>query len=232
MLDFSSIKIILFSKIPLAGFAKTRLSKEVGEDKAMQIFKCLLRIHARNYQSLKKKYPAITFEVHLAFPDTMSYRKAKLTFKSAFPFKCEYFAQGTGGLKGRMLEAMQKSQIADLTVLHGSDVAGLNYSHFLCSILQPELACIAPSNDGGYGLISCPAGFLDNNLFPKPGSEDTLSQLVNHLQRHGIPSRVIAPIFDLDTLEDCLFYKNSASHESKFNPNYASNSALMDAIPS
>jgi glycosyltransferase A (GT-A) superfamily protein (DUF2064 family) len=228
--DLSSIKVILFSKIPLAGFAKTRLSKEIGEEKAMQIFKCLLKVHAANYESLQNKYPAITFEAHLAFPDKMSYRKAKSTFISSFPFKCEYFAQGPGGLKTRMIEAMQKSQISDLTILHGSDVAGLKYSHFLCSILQPELACIAPSNDGGYGFISCPAGFLDNNLFPETGKADTLSELLNHLQHHGIPSRIIASVFDLDTYEDCLSYKSSVNQASNFNSIYTSNLALMDAI--
>ena len=217
MLNHTTLKVILFTKIPLNGFAKTRLSDEVGVEKAILLFKKLLDIHASNYKKLRKRHPDIIFEAHLAFPDNLSLKSAKKIFKSAFPFNCRLYSQSKGGLKTRMLQAMQKSEITDITVLHGSDVAGLNYSHFFTSFLQPEFVCISPSNDYGYGLISCPAGFLNNNFFPEHTAEDTLAALLKHLQKTGVPCRVIAPVFDIDTLTDYHLFKTNITQNSAKN---------------
>ena len=142
------IRIIIFAKAPLPGFAKTRLIPALGAEGAARLAQRMLR------HTVSEALAADAGEVELCVsPDPTS--PQWLAFHDA-TWNVGWHAQGEGDLGERLARATRRATASGRRVLLiGTDCPGLTARHLrmAASELRNHDAVIAPSLDGGYVLL-------------------------------------------------------------------------------
>ena len=153
-------RIVVFAKVPLAGFVKTRLIPALGAQGAAALASRMLSY------TLAQALAAGEQAVELC----MSPAPLDAAWKSvARPQAVESSAQGEGDLGERMNRAMNRALARQQgpVLLMGTDCPALNTAHILEAARQLEQhdAVLVPAADGGYVMIGlrlpCPSLFND-----------------------------------------------------------------------
>ena len=73
--------------------------------------------------------------------------------------------------------------------------------------LEENACVIGPSRDGGYYLLGLdrPCGELFENI--EWSTDQVLKTTLRHAQRLGLDCQTLAESFDIDTLDDALYFK-------------------------
>lgn len=185
--------LLIFIKNPVKGEVKTRLAQTVGDDKALAVYKELLKITKSVSRTLTINkqvwYSSFIEEDDLWRED--SYTK--------------HLQQGTN-LGQRMKNAFQQSFATDFkkVVIIGSDCAELRTSILqqAFKLLDKHEVVIGPSLDGGYYLLGM------SNYYPtlfeqkKWGSPSVFEETIRQLQKMNISYQLLPVLNDIDTEED------------------------------
>lgn len=189
------MRVILFAKAPIAGYAKTRLIPALGARGAASFHQQLVTHSLRTLCALRD----VNVELHYSEPHPFFWRLARR-------YHCRLVPQVSGDLGRRMLESLRQGLAPALII--GSD----------CPLITPQLVrrCIEalechelvllPAEDGGYGLIGCQKPRHDalSMLFENMpwGTAQVLEKTRAAAAKAQLRIRELETIWDIDTPED------------------------------
>lgn len=211
--------LAVFFKIPEKGRVKTRLAKEIGDDKALEIYKGLLlkTINlAETFHSIRQVKLFAFFDGKCLLRNTEFFN-----LKRAWRFIPQ--ERGDLGIKlkraGDLLLALNFKKV----VMIGSDcpVISVEYLREAYANLEKYPVVIGPAKDGGYVLIGFNYLFKDRLflLFDDLPFETT-RLLEKTLKRLSPGDYYLLPgLFDIDTLEDYQNYLYQDSTAKDWLPN-------------
>lgn len=183
--------LLIFTKNPVAGKVKTRLAKDLGNEKALEIYKFLL------FHSVKFTSP-IKSEKHVYYSDTVNpndiwdndiYIKKKQSGKD---------------LGERMYNAFNDGFEKDYKriIIIGSDMYDIDSEVVEKAFreLKDHDYVIGPAEDGGYYLFGMKA--LNSNVFKNKnwGSSSVLEDTLKDLEDKNV--KLLEILNDVDVLED------------------------------
>lgn len=195
-------RLILFSRLPLAGRAKTRLTPALGAEGAAILQDRVARRLAGRMQTLAERMP---LELELCY--TGGKREQAQAWLGP-SFTCR--EQGSGHLGVRMARALERAlkQGAPKAVLVGSDLPGLDEAILeeAFQALDRSPLVLGPSLDGGYYLVG--------QSRPVPGLLDephwrSLAALSARAKALGLEPVLLPPLRDLDTPDDLAYWREN-----------------------
>jgi rSAM/selenodomain-associated transferase 1 len=142
-----SCKIIVFAKAPIAGFAKTRLARVIGDEAAARLATRMLSETVA--QAVAANVGAV--EICCA-PDTCH---AQFVIEQAL-HNVSLSSQGEGDLGERMQRAFDRTlKTHRHAIIIGTDAPALQAAHLqqAANALSSHAAVFAPAHDGGYVLV-------------------------------------------------------------------------------
>lgn len=191
--------VLLFIKSPEKGRVKSRLSKAIGEDAALDIYKSLV---CRTVDKLRESNYLFT----LCFYPPGSGAIVRNWLGDTY----RYEPQTGSDLGERMKNAFIRSFSTGMekVVLIGSDIPGLSVSLIDQALvaLDTRGAAIGPANDGGYYLI----GFNDDAFLTEIfeaiewGTDSVYCRTMSVFKEKGIDVHVLPLLTDVDTYEDLV----------------------------
>jgi rSAM/selenodomain-associated transferase 1 len=193
--------LIIFLKYPEKGKVKTRLAKEIGNEKALLIHKKLVskilnQINHNNYDISICYYPKDKNREVIKWINIKDYK---------------YVPQKGTDLGIKMLNAFIDSLSSGYkrTVLIGTDCLEINDSIISKSfhLLEGNDLVLGPATDGGYYLIGLKTIF--ESLFQNISwsTDKVLKQTLNRVKELNIEYKFLDFCNDIDTLEDLNNYK-------------------------
>ena len=193
--------LILFLKYPEKGRVKTRLDKDIGNEKALLIYKKLVskilnQIDSNNY-NISIYY----------FPEN---KKNEVKKWINLP-NIKYLPQSGDDLGARMLNAFKDSISLKYTktVIIGTDCLEINDNIISKSfyLLDDSNLVLGPATDGGYYLIGLKA--VVETIFQDIhwSTEKVLKQTINKAKEIKLSYKFLDFLSDIDTLEDLNNYK-------------------------
>ena len=188
--------IILFVKAPKPGFVKTRLARDVGYEKACDIYKSLCEKIIT-----EAKQTNFDLEIHY-FPE-----KDMATVRSWLGTDFKFYPQ-----KGDDLgDKMQNSIFAALkrgykkVILAGSDIRDLNKEVFESGFKNIDKnPVLGPCEDGGCYLIGVDAASFKESYFHniKWSIETVLEDTLKKMKEAGLTPYLLTMLSDIDTIND------------------------------
>ena len=201
--------LVMFIKFPEQGQVKSRLAKDLGEEKSAELYRCfiedlLARFSKRDYRFQIAFYPAVK----------------ECEIKEMFGNDFLYIPQSGEDLGERMKNAFSRcfSGGPRSVVIIGSDVPDLPawiVEEAFFSLGDHD-AIIGPSVDGGYYLIGFRKETFNPAIFtgPKWGNEDVFQQTMTILQEGGALVYTLPVWQDIDRPEDiAILIKNNEKSE-------------------
>lgn len=195
--DTNNQCILFFAKSPIKGQVKTRLSAEIGDDQAVELYKCFVEDLIALLEGLK-----LHFKCCFRPPD------AKQVFIKWLGQKHCYIPQTGDNLGERLENAFRMTFEENFTkaLVIGSDSPDLP-ADFLREALQAldtYDAVVGPCLDGGYYLI----GFTKQSFVPQVFEGVSWStplvcgQTLNTLRKHKLKVYLLPRWYDVDVLSD------------------------------
>ena len=184
--------IILF-KNPLLGKVKTRIAKDLGDTKALEVYDKLLN----HTLSITKQLPVEKYLYYGFFIDEND------QWEPEFYKKC---LQEPGSLGDRMTIAFQEVLLKhDRVVIIGSDCIELSSEILLEAFesLKKKDFVIGPTFDGGYYLLGMNAFHPEVLQGISWSSEKVYTQTTSKIKSLGLSFASLRKLHDVDYLEDC-----------------------------
>ena len=201
--------IVVFAKAPQAGRVKTRMCPPLSLSQAAELYAHLLEdVLAATAEIARDLHLDAVLAVHPTDACADVARDAPACFRVV--------GQRGRSLGERMSWAVREAAAsgASRILLRGSDspvLDGATVAEARAALDDADLA-ICPDRDGGYNLIALRGptpGLFDHPMSTDSALDDTLA---NAAQR-GLRAHLLAPSFDLDTIED-LRWLAAARRES------------------
>jgi rSAM/selenodomain-associated transferase 1 len=190
--------ILIFAKAPVPGFAKTRLARQIGEEKAAALAAHMLE------HTVAAAVAANVGPVQLCCaPDTAH---------SAFQYAAQNHGvslveQGEGDLGARLHRAFCCAlTLYRGAIIIGTDAPGLDAAHLRQAsvALQQKRAVFAPASDGGYALVGLtgpvPALFEDMAW----STSSVMASTRERLRCAGLEWIELEQVHDVDEPEDLV----------------------------
>ena len=147
----SACKIIVFAKAPVAGFAKTRLARVIGDEAAAALASRMLS------ETVAQAVAAAVGPVEICCaPDASHAQFAIEQARHNVSLIVSLTEQGDGDLGARMSRAFDRALSEYQTVIIiGTDAPGLQAAHLhqAAKALSSHAAVFAPAHDGGYVMV-------------------------------------------------------------------------------
>jgi uncharacterized protein len=176
-------RLVLFTRFPVAGKAKTRLIPKTGEQGAADIHR---RLTEKTVTTLRQS----GFSLEIAYTGANEF-----DFADWLGNDIRYVLQAEGDLTAKLLAMLDPAPV----IFFGADTPDLLYHHVKQAVdaLSEHDVVIGPAEDGGYYLIGVKQQF-DFLFTDMPWSSDAvLPETLKRLAAHGIKP------FMLETLSDC-----------------------------
>ncbi len=187
--------LIIFIRNPEKGKVKSRLAKDLGEGRTLEVYKFLLQ-HTRDVCADADVHRFVFYSDYINLNDAWNE-----------PCFAKHLQEGDD-LGERMMNAFAK--VFDFgferIAIIGSDCYELTTAHLDDAFAQLEEfdAVIGPSKDGGYYLLGMkqlhPALFTEK----KWGSDSVLINTLDDFELQGTNYIELPPLNDIDTLADLL----------------------------
>lgn len=181
-------RLVLFTRFPEPGRAKTRLIPALGAVGAARLHR---RLTERTLETMRAS--ALSIEIRTT-------GAAPAAFRAWLGAAAAIVDQGEGDLGMRLARAAEAPPL----ILLGADAPGLTVAHLeaASTALDRGRFAIGPAEDGGYWLLGLPrrAPFLFADM---PWSTDRLlACTIEALGRRGIAPVLLPRLDDLDRPED------------------------------
>jgi len=192
-MDLNHTALIIFIRNPVLGKVKTRLAKNLGDEKALAVYHLLLR----HTLDITLPIPCEKFVYYSDEPDQQDIWNHRGYFKK------QQFGNDIGE---RMLlsfsELFEKGYKQVLII--GSDCYQLstNIIEKAVSLLDSHSAVLGPASDGGYYLLGLKT--LVPDLFSnKPWSSDQVAALsIADFKNHSLSYALLEELNDVDLMAD------------------------------
>jgi len=184
--------IILF-KNPLPGKVKTRIAKDLGDTKALEVYHKLLS----HTLSITKELPVKKYLYYGFFIDEKDQWESEVYQKRL---------QVPGDLGDRMYIAFQEVLLNhDRVVIIGSDCIELSSKILLEAFdsLKKNDFVIGPTFDGGYYLLGMNAFRPEVLQDISWSSEKVYTQTISKIESLGLSFASLRKLHDVDYIEDC-----------------------------
>lgn len=185
-----STRLVLFTRYPVAGQAKTRLVPAIGPSAAAEVHR---KLTERTIGLLlQSKHPV---EVH--------YTGGGLDqFENWLGQEIHYVEQPEGDLSAKLLAAIDPAPV----IFFGSDTPDLEAKHIEAAVkaLRDHDVTVGPAEDGGYYLIGMRQSFpsLFKNI---PWSTETvLEETLDKIYQNDLSVRLLETLSDCDRPDDLL----------------------------
>lgn len=183
-------RIIFFTKAPRLGFGKSRLKPYLNEEQRFELMKLLIN---DNYNEIKK-----TNKDFVVYYDG---KKDDIDFIGG-----KKLLQFGDGLGRRMRNAIfQELENQDRVVLMGSDIINLSKDDIIDAFdeLDNFDVVIAPTYDGGFGLIAMKERFdiFSDIIYSTP---KVLEDIISRIKFYKRSFKLLHYIGDVDTLNDLV----------------------------
>jgi rSAM/selenodomain-associated transferase 1 len=190
----SNKSLVVFVKNPLKGQVKTRLAKDIGDEKALKVYEYLLdrcRLVCEEVVASRYLYYHKNIPIKDKWADSLFQKRLQV--------------EGDLGLKmSSAIEDCFSASSQDSVVLIGSDCYDLDAQiiNKAFDALKFSDLVIGPANDGGYYLIGMKK--LYKGLFSNiPWSTDqVLSQTLSKANDKKLTYLLLEELIDLDTFDD------------------------------
>lgn len=184
--------IIIFQKNAQLGKVKTRLAKDVGDEKALEIYE-FLTAYTHDYLQ----------EVQV---DKFLYYSDYIEDKTALPpnyYKCVQSGADLGERMFRAFHEVFKKGYQSVVII-GTDCYEMNKSHIKQAFdaLEKVDFVIGPADDGGYYLLG--STFLEGAVFADKNwsTKEVFPKTIQNFDELGIDYFVLPPLSDIDTIDD------------------------------
>jgi len=197
--------ILVFLRAPEKGRVKTRLARDIGEEKALALYKEFVGF---TLSAVKNS----GMDHWICF-----YPEDKPGLLSNWLGKDHMYMPQTGDDLGQRMEnslARAFDQGAEKVVLVGTDIPDIRAEHFVQAfdLLSHRDVVLGPSLDGGYWLI----GFQRQRFYPALfhrmnwGTDIVCKETIQKCESAGLSLGILPALQDIDTLADLLaFQKNN-----------------------
>ena len=185
--------LLVFAKNPTLGKVKTRLAKSIGKEKALEIYKALLKKTASVLEVLE----VLEVDIHLYYSDYIE----KDDFFSTIATQKK--TQTGKQLGERMSNAFRESLITyDKVVIIGTDLWTLEIQDIKNAFkaLEHHAAVIGPSTDGGYYLLGLTEVMPQIFLNKQWGTSSVLPNTLRDLK--SVKHHLLSEKNDIDTFSD------------------------------
>lgn len=194
------MRVLLFTRYPLPGRAKTRLGAGVGHGHAAHLQAAFVLDELRTLSALGADV-TVCCDPMAAVDD----------FQALFGPGPAYVPQRGADLGERMLNALHDALHGNPTgaVLIGSDLPDLPASRLAAAFaaLASAPICLGPAPDGGFHLVGLsapqPPGLFDAVDW---GGADVLARTLANCSAMGLEPAILEPWPDVDTLGDLMEY--------------------------
>jgi rSAM/selenodomain-associated transferase 1 len=193
MTMLSSTALVIFVRNPILGQVKTRLAKDIGDERALAIYLQLLEHTLKITRSL-------SFRKFIYYADEVSDYDLW-----SVPGYTKRMQSGTN-LGERMLNSFKELFEQGFTriVIIGSDCLQLQAENLqeAVTLLESNTAVIGPASDGGYYLLGL------TKLYPelfvnKPWSTNqVLTKTIDDFNNQGISYALLEELSDIDDITD------------------------------
>ncbi len=184
----NTVRLVLFTRYPVPGSAKTRLIPALGADGAAAVHKQLTE---RTVKTLKHIGESIEIRYSGSNADA---------FSQWLGSDLVYEPQVEGDLSDRLLAAIDPAPVIFL----GADTPDLSTRHVKAAIdtLQKTDVVIGPADDGGYYLIGIarPYPFLFQNM--RWSTEHVMPDTLHRLRQRKIGFKLLETLHDCDRPDD------------------------------
>ena len=191
----STTALVIFVRNPISGQVKTRLAKDIGDERALEIYQQLLQHTLEITRSL-------SFRKFIYYADEVSdydlwsvpgYTKRK---------------QNGNDLGERMLNSFKELFDQGFTqiIIIGSDCLQLKMETLeeAIALLESNNAVIGPARDGGYYLLGL-TKFYPELFIKKPWSTDKVfAKTIEDFIDLGISYAFLEELSDIDTVADLI----------------------------
>lgn len=188
--------IIIFVRHPELGKVKTRLAAEIGDDKALEVYKLLL---AHTFQLIK----SISYPVFIFYTDSI--REQDL-WNGVFIHKRLQVGDNLGD---RMSNAFKYVFGEGFTkaIIIGSDCYDLTREVIEQAFLNLNKndAVIGPAKDGGYYLIGMNAPFKDLFQDIEWSTSSVYQRTIEKSKQQNLLISILIELSDVDTVDDINF---------------------------
>jgi rSAM/selenodomain-associated transferase 1 len=189
--------LVMFTKFPERGQVKSRLAKDLGEDRAAELYRCFI-------EDLLARLSRGPYRFQMAFYPADKEHEIKGMLGNEF----SYIPQAGENLGERMKNAFIRcfSEGSQSVVVIGSDSpdlpAWIIEEAFFS--MDDHDAVIGPSVDGGYYLIGFRRETFNPDVFARPtwGMENVFRQTMTILQETGALVYLLPVWQDIDRPED------------------------------
>ena len=189
--------IIVFLRAPEKGRVKTRLARDIGDEKALALYKkfvqkTLLAVEKSGVDHRICFFPA----------------ERQAMVEEWLGQNHTYMHQAGEDLGHRMDNALSRvfSQGVQKAILIGTDIPDISARHLLAALdlLNKNDVVIGPSLDGGYWLIGFQRDGYCSELFRQIdwGTEAVFSATIEKCEVAGLSTGILTVLRDIDTLED------------------------------
>ncbi len=189
----STTALVIFVRNPISGQVKTRLAKDIGDERALEIYLQLL-------QHTLEITRGLSFRKFIYYADEVSdydlwsvpgYTKRK---------------QNGNDLGERMLNSFKELFDQGFTriIIIGSDCLQLKSETLeeAVALLESNAAVIGPASDGGYYLLGL-TKFYPDLFINKPWSTDQVfEKTIKDLINQGISYALLEELSDIDDVTD------------------------------
>jgi uncharacterized protein len=194
--------LAIFGKMPLKGFSKTRLSKDVGEEMALKLYGAFIKDFAQNLREFGY------FESIYIFgsPDNLA---TENFFRQEFlGFNIKYFPQSEIPFFSRLQEVFQKiKELEGDCFIHltGTDIPDFPFDQLAGIEPMKNTVYLGPDIDGGFYYVGAQAKSLDIFSFQISGSIlESISRTAKDLGYEVSHLKTWSDIDDLTDLEAAL----------------------------
>ncbi len=197
--------LIIFQKNYIAGKVKTRLAKDIGDDKALAIFKDLVK-------ATWSQIPHDLLDIHVFYSDFVDQNK----MSKDYAYIKSHVQKGVE-LGERMIHAfrkiLEKKKYSEALII-GTDCPFIRtdiYARAL-GLLAKNDYVLGPAKDGGYYLLGSkivPTTIMGNINWSSPS---VLDETVHAIQGENKTFALLEILPDIDTVEDVRNYWPPANY--------------------
>ena len=196
-------RLLIFTRYPEPGRAKTRLIPAIGPDRAAAVHQSLAAHALRTVEEFQRRHEA-RVEVWFAGGDAAA-------MSEFFGERFNYQPQSEGDLGCRIVSAIESSPDFTPTVVIGTDCPDLSAARIAQAfdLLRENEVVLGPALDGGYYLIGlsrpCPALFHEIPW----GTANVLARTEEIAEREHRRVAKLEPLPDVDEPADLVHWRRT-----------------------
>lgn len=195
--------LIIFTRYPVAGKAKTRLIPALGAEGAANLQRQMTEHTLAQVQTLQQQF---ALDVEVWFAATSARQTEQQQMQNWLGNHWHYQPQQGNDLGERLLYAIQSAFVAQRqsVVTIGTDCPSLTANHIqqAFQLLSQHDLVLGPATDGGYYLIGLRRFIPDLFIGIAWSSETVLQKTVETATRLGLSIAYLDRLTDIDRPED------------------------------